>query len=564
MSELESIFICGLIILVLVIYHKVLSKKEVSPLTNFIISLILIVLYISLKNRISEHSYFSMIYKSLIVLATIYFLILCFRNLLKISVKTLKFRETLLSFSFSALYLSIIPLNSMSKVGIYFSTGLQLFFFGTLLYANWPVLMTRSVKYEYNREKVKYYRNIRGSSNFPIELLFHFESIIYEFKTLRKTYLKLKFLLFIMLIFLVFSALVLVLENKFLIERFSLIVILFGTTVICYLFYILVKFSITVFYLGIIALLSRFAEWIKQDNIGCGIIITATLFSFFLDTLLGLYAICFIMSALFIGNIYSLNKNRYKFPEKYLNYRIAEKLVEKLKNLTDSSMRKTLTFYIAASLSMYTWFISLIGPLLIFNAPKGHINIVIYVLLIPLIYYTLRVVMYFKINEIWFLVFLLLSSFGIFLLNVSLLDGLNLILTNHKVPATIFKVRTQLVLTGIEYLLLIIITIKATTLRTIDALKRALTILFTITTTCFIVFKFIPYIVFPEVDFREADLNFFQLVSNFSFIPSLIGTLIGTIYVDIVKRKHEEMKKKEENRALKALIYKSSLARPLE
>ncbi|MED3992239.1 hypothetical protein [Priestia aryabhattai] len=562
MSELENVFICGLIFLVLVIYHKVLSKKEVSSLTNFIISLILIGLYSFLKNRISEDSYFSMIYKSLIVLATIYFLIICFRNLLKISVNTLKFRETLLSFSFSALYLSIIPLSFMSKVGIYFLMGLQLFFFSTLLCANWPALMTRSVKYEYNRKKIKYYRTIRESSNFLIGLFFHFESIIYEFKTLRKTYFKLKFLFLVMLIFLVFLALVL--QNKVLTEKFLLIMPLFEIAVICYLLYLLVKFVITVVYLGIIVIFARFAEWIKQDNIGCGIIITATLFFFFLDPLLGSYAMCFIMSALFIGNIYFLNKNRYKFPEEYLNYRIAEKLVKKLKNLTDSSIRKTLIFYIAASLSMYTWFISLIGLLLLFNAPKGLINIVIYVLLIPLVYYTLRVVMYLKINEIWFLVFLILSSFGIFLLNVSLLDGLNLILINHKVPATIFKVRTEIVLTGIEYLLLIIIMIKATTLRTIDALKRALTILFTITTTCFIVFKFIPYIVFSEVDLKEVDLGFFQLVSNFSFIPSLISTLIGTIYVDIVKRRHEEMKKKEENRALKALIYKSSLARPLE
>lgn len=562
MSEVENIFICGLIFLVLVIYHKVLSKKEVSPFINYIISVILIVLYTSLKNRVSEHSYFSMLYKPLIILATIYFLILCFRNLLKISVKTLKFRETLLSFSFSALYLSIIPLSSMSKVGIYFLMGLQLFFFGTLLCANWPALMTRSVKYEYNREKVKYYRNIRESSNFPIGLFFHLESIVYEFKSLRKTYLKLKFLLLVMFFFLVFLAIVL--QNKFLTEKLSLILPLFEIAIICCLLYLLIKLVIAVVYLGIIALLARFAEWIKQDNIRCGIIIAATLFSFFVNTLLGLYTMGFIISALFIGNIYFLNKNRYKFPEEYLNYRIAGKLLKKLKNTTDSSIRKTLTFYIAASLSMYTWFISLIGLLLIFNAPKGHINIVIYVLLIPLVYYTLKVVMYFKINEIWFLVFLLFSSFGIFLLNVILLDGLNLILVHHRVPATIFKVRTELVLTGIEYLLLIIIMIKATTLRTIDALKRALTILFTITTTCFIVFKFIPYIVFSEVDLKEVDLNFFQVVSNFSFIPSLIGTLIGTIYVDIVKRKHEEMKKKEENRALKALIYKSSLARPLE
>ncbi|MBU8756767.1 hypothetical protein KM927_25140 [Priestia megaterium] len=562
MSELVNIFICGLIFLVLVIYNKVLSKKEASPLVNFIASFILIYLHIFLDNRISEHSYFSMIYKLLIILSTICFLILCFRDLQRISVKTLKFRETLSNFSFLTLYLSLIPLSFMSKVGIYFLIGLELSFFGTLLFANWPALMSRSIRYEYNRGKVNYYRNIRGLSDFPISLYFLLESLIYEFKTLRKTYFKLKSLFYIMIAVLFFLALLS--EYRFLNNEFSSIGYLFGFTFVFYFLILLVKFLITAVYLSVVYILSLFAKWIKQNNIGRGIVITVIFFSFFSDTSVALYTICFIISALLVGNIYSLNKNKYKFPEDYLNYRIAEKLVKKVKKLTDSSSRKTLTFYIAASLSIYTWFISLIGLLLIFNAPKGHINIVIYVLLIPLVYYTLRVVMYFKINEIWFLAFFLLSSFGIFILNVSLLDGLSLILINHKVPATIFKVRTELVLTGIEYLLLIIITVKATTLRTIDALKRALTILFTITTTCFIVFKFIPYIVFSEVEFKEGDLKFFQLVSNFSFIPSLIGTLIGTIYVDIVKRKHEEIKKKEENRALKALIYKSSLARPLK
>ncbi|MBD8114832.1 hypothetical protein [Priestia megaterium] len=563
MSELVNIFICGLIFLVLVIYNKVLSKREASPLVNFIAFFILIYLHIFLKNRINEHSYFSMIYKLLIILSTICFLILCFRDLRRISVKTLKFRETLSNFSFLTLYLSLIPLSFMSKVGIYFLIGLALFFFGTLLFANWPALMSRSIRYEYNRGKVKYYRNIQGFSSFPISLYILFKRIIYKFKTLRKTYFKLKSLFFIMIAF-SFSFSFLLVEYKSLNNGFSLIGSLFGFTFMCYFFILLVKFIIAAVYLGVVYILSLIAEWLKQNNIGCGIVIIATVLSFFWDTLIGLSNLCFINSTLLIGNIYSLTKNRYKFPEKYLNYRIAKKIVKKLNKLTDSTSRKTLTFYIAASLSMYMWFISSIGLLLIFNAPKGYINIATYVLLIPLIYYTLRAIMYIKINEVWFLVFLLLSSFGIFLLNASLLEALNLILINHKVPVAIFNVRTELVLTGIEYLLLIIIMIKATTLTTIDALKRALTILFTITTTCFIVFKFIPYIFFPEVDFKEEDLKFFQLVSSFSFIPSLISTLIGTIYVDIVKRKHEEMKKKEENRALKALIYKSSLARPLE
>lgn len=421
--------------------------------------------------------------------------------------------------------------------------------------------MPKSVKYEYKRKQIKYYRNMHSFPDFPAPINFVFESVIFETKSLRKFYFKLKSLAFIMIGLFFFLAL---LEYKFLDNTVTSIGTVCAYIFIIYIFFLYVNFLILVSYLTLITALSRVASFIKQHKIMWIIVIIGIFFSFFLNTLVTLSIVCIITSILFIENIFSLHKNKHKYLDGYLNYRIAKKVVGKLKKLADPSTRTPLTFYIAVNLSMYTWFISLVCFLPIFNAPQGYLNIIIYILLVPLVYYTIRVVMYFKINEFCFLLFLLLSSFGIFYANVQMLNGLHLILTHYKIPAFIFNVRIELLFTGIEYLILIITIVKATNLTTIDALKRALTILFTITTTCLIVFKFVPYIVFPEVNFQEGDLKSFELISSFSFIPNLIGTLIGTIYVDIVKKKHEETKKREEERALRSLIYKSSLARPFE
>lgn len=567
MILLKNIFICGLIILILMFYKKSLFRERTNySRWTFIYLYALVFIHSYLNNEVSENSFLITFYKFLIILSSLSFLILCFIGIRQLSIRTLRFREELFDFFFSALLLSIIPLRFFSLSGIYVLEILMFFTFMTLLLSHCPYLMSKSIKYEYKLKQVSNYRNNRVLHHSLISLALLFEKVSYEFKLLRKLSFKIKYLS--ILLFIGITALWLISflwGYKFPDNILTLICFLCLLVFMFYIFALVIKYIVIVSYLILLTALSQVGKSIRENKLAKVIGLIIILRLLFINISYALFIICFIVSIIFIENLCLLNKNqnRNRLLQKHFNYRIAAIIAGKFKRFIDSSIRKHVTYYIAVNISMCLWFLSIIFFILIFKVPQEYIIIVLYILIIPIVYYILRLVMYFKINELSFFLFLLFSSFVLYIANVKMLNGLHVILSDYKVPTDIFNIRVDLVLTGIEYILLILILVNATTLTTIDPLKRTLTLLFALTTTIFIVFRYVPHIVFPDVNFQEADVKVFQVVSNFSFVPSLIGTLIGTIYIDIVKKRHEEKKKREEERALKALIYKSSLARPL-
>lgn len=565
------LLIINIIIIFFLFAAQYFITKILRPdFVNFIFSIIFFFLGISfVDNAHTNSTTLSVMYKFLVIVIPIIYLSISISSIRLFKHDLIEYRKQFTIHIFMLLF-TIIPFISVfHPLSLYIFLLYQVIFVISFLFSECIWFIPKDYKFEFKKREVKRLREIFKNNNLLI-MNFLLDNLKYEFRIIRKVFYRIKFnftLLFMTMFIFAFLPdrdLITISEQYHPLALFLLIGIQF------FLF-------MRLLYNGLLAIvLSCFLITVKT-LVFIGEFILAYPIALFIGGLITariwyvygypapLAIISITISSIYVYYLYNIHKSRYLASSNFIRDAIRRFLG---KYLTLNKEEKNKTYYLTMTMITLLWFFTLKLVLSLLPIPPHLVNISLHPVFIVLSYFTFRFLFLILKAEFWYLFIVFSSPFFLFFLNSYALYRYNLALNNTHLAPYLNSIEVSAVLSLVELLIFIIFIIRTANIETIDSIKRALLLFFIAATVLITALKFIPnlfiYSTPSSVNLTPKDIDeinkyfsVFKSISEWSFIPSVIGSVVGTIYIDLKKKELEEQEQKKERRLLRALVSKS-------
>jgi hypothetical protein len=564
-------FIGNLIILILLFTIQHFITRMLRPdLVNFISSFILLFIGINFVDNVySQPSILGLIYKLLVVIIPVLYIFVSFSSINPFKHDLIEYRKQFTLHLVMLLFVLFPFIVLFQPLSLYILIIYQIIFVISVLFSECIWFIPKSYRFEFKKREVKRLRDVFGNRNLFI-MEFFLDKLRYEFRIIRKLVYKVK-VNFILIFIILFVTAFLLDSNLFNLiqEEYPLILwLLMGIQfffIMRFLYNGLLTIIVSSFLIAVKTLVF-IGEFILTHPIVLliGGLMTALIW-YEWGYISLLIVISITISSIYVYYLYNIHKSRY-IPSRNIIMKIIGGV--RSKNFTICSDEKNRTYYLSMSIITLLWFATLYLVLILLPIPSHLIKLPLHPVLITLAYFAFRFLFLILRADFWYLFIVFSSPVFLFFLNSYVLYHYSLALNNNFLILYLSRIDLRALLTLVELFIFFIFIIRTANIETIDSIKRALSLFFIIATASVIILRFVPDLFIFSIsssadltskDIEEINRHFsvFKNISEWSFIPSIIGSIVGTIYIDLKKKRLEEEEQKKERRLIRALVSKS-------